>query len=162
MIFRKSNGFTLVELMVVVIIMGILAAVAFPLYGRFIEKGDLADAKTLLTTVNQNIARNKLELFNHSTGSNSSSEDDGSRNAITEAINEAVKASSTNIGNKFTFAVNDCSDVQCKKYYLYANPIMSGRQKAVWMDNNGMAYICEKRDISEVSNPAEDSTCEKN
>jgi len=40
---RKTKGFTLVELMIVVAITGILASVAYPSYLQFVQKAQCAD-----------------------------------------------------------------------------------------------------------------------
>jgi type IV pilus assembly protein PilE len=47
----KQNGFTLMELMIVVAIVGILAAIAYPSYSEYIKKARRAEAKALLIQI---------------------------------------------------------------------------------------------------------------
>lgn len=51
MIQKPSRGFTLIELMIVVGIVAILAAIAVPNYARFVERGRRAEARELLMRV---------------------------------------------------------------------------------------------------------------
>ena len=44
----KSNGFTLIELMITVAIVGIIAAVAFPSYQNYVRQSNRAVAKAIL------------------------------------------------------------------------------------------------------------------
>ena len=48
---KKRTGFTLVELMIVVIVVGILAAAAIPIYSRVMDRARASEGKALLGTV---------------------------------------------------------------------------------------------------------------
>jgi prepilin-type N-terminal cleavage/methylation domain-containing protein len=48
---KKKAGFTLIELMIVVIVVGILAAAAIPIYSRVMDRARASEGKALLGTV---------------------------------------------------------------------------------------------------------------
>lgn len=54
-----QEGFTLVEMMVVIIIVGILAAVAVPLYTGYVEKSKITEATSIIGAI---ITSEKLEM----------------------------------------------------------------------------------------------------
>lgn len=48
---NRNKGFTLIELMVVVAVLGILAAVAFPSYQQYVLRSNRAEGQALLSNV---------------------------------------------------------------------------------------------------------------
>jgi len=57
------KGFTLVEILIVVVIIGILATVAIPTYFKYVERGYASDAKVQIKNILQN-----AELYRQETG----------------------------------------------------------------------------------------------
>ena len=54
---HQHQGFTLIELMIVVAIVGILAAIAYPSYAEYIRRGHRADARAGLLQAQQYLER---------------------------------------------------------------------------------------------------------
>jgi prepilin-type N-terminal cleavage/methylation domain-containing protein len=57
-----KKGFTLLELIVVIIIIGILGSIGFTQYARVVEKGRVAEAKVVLGQVRGSQESYKLEM----------------------------------------------------------------------------------------------------
>jgi prepilin-type N-terminal cleavage/methylation domain-containing protein len=54
---RKQGGFTLLELMIVVAVIGILAMIAYPSYSDYVRRGKIAEATSTLMNVRSGMER---------------------------------------------------------------------------------------------------------
>ncbi|WP_282041534.1 type IV pilin protein [Halomonas alimentaria] len=65
---RRSAGFTLIELMIAVAIIGILASIAYPSYTRYVERSLRADAQAGLMEASQILERCYTSSYQYNGG----------------------------------------------------------------------------------------------
>lgn len=114
---QKENGFTLIELMIVVAIVGILAAVAYPSYTGQMAKGRRSDARVQLVSAQQWMERFYSESYSYST--------DSAGNAVSAAFNAQPFSQSPRTGEGkavYTLSVASTSSI----YTLTATPVAGG------------------------------------
>lgn len=58
---RPAPGFTLIELMIATVVVGVLAAIALPTYGAYVERSHRAEAKSRLLEAAQWLERHRAE-----------------------------------------------------------------------------------------------------
>jgi type IV pilus assembly protein PilE len=88
MVQKSQNGFTLIELMVVVAIIGILSSIAIPSYNEHVRKGRRADAQQHLMALAQSNQQRFLDTRTYEgTSSNLIPTPDGISTYYTLAIN---------------------------------------------------------------------------
>jgi type IV pilus assembly protein PilA len=127
----KQQGFTLIELMIVVAVIGVLAAVALPQYQKYVGKSEAASALATLSALRTNVEAYTLEKGEFpDTGNNVSLKTTlGFPTTISNAISTEAGVSSA--GN-ILFTFNALAD---------ASPSVQPFELALKRDANG-GWIC--------------------
>lgn len=98
---NKNKGFTLIEMLVVVLIIGILAGIALPQYNRAVEKARIAEAKINLKAL---MDAAHVHALSGKESTNDLSEFDVHISGEFNDDNTEI------ITNNFTYYVDDCID----------------------------------------------------
>ena len=128
----RHLGFTLVEMMVAIAIIAMLASIALPSYTKYIEKGDLVNARSKMASVADVI---KTELVKKPSYLKGKTEAE-----ITDMIDGDLKA-------KYTFTTKFIMQGKQGKGYpvgirIYAEPKKSGYSYTAWVSSQGASYSC--------------------
>lgn len=112
---RYSGGFTLIELMIVVAVIGILAAVAAPSYRESVAKSRRAEVRTILLEASQWMERHYSENFRYDTNS--------AGTAVADIFPANLAQSPRDSGGAYTIAVSASAQ---RSYTLTATRVAGG------------------------------------
>lgn len=137
---RQSKGFTLVELLVVLSIIGIMAAVGFPAYNDYVQRSHRVDLQAHLMQLASNLERYKSQQMSYT--------------GVTLAmVNSNVAVYPTAGTAKYNLALTLTPAAAPTSWSLTATPVSAGTQAgdgALRIDSQGRRCW----------NPASDTTCD--
>jgi type IV pilus assembly protein PilE len=117
------QGFTLIELMIVVAIVGVLASLAYPAYTGQLARGKRADARVQLATAQQWIEKFYSENYNYAT--------DTAGNAATTAFNAQPFSTSPRAGDgAAVYTISLTVAATSQSYTVTAVPLSGGSMAA--------------------------------
>lgn len=145
---RQTQGFTLVELMIVVAIIGILAAIAYPSYNHYIERGHLTDAYAELVDINNAIKTERVRT----PGSLSS------QAGLESRVSGLFKK--PDLTARYDITVDMPDESSSTRYNLVVTPKAGrGYTLALWVNSIGEAYRC--RSATSAKSYQTEGECER-
>lgn len=125
---QKSEGFSLIEMMVAVLILGILATIAMPVYTRYVEEGHLLNAKAALIQMQSTVKKHLIA-------------DPSLKGASNQQITDAIAVVDASVKEKY-----DIQAVSGEKLIVAVPKANTGYQRAVRIDGFGNVLFCDDAD----------------
>lgn len=123
---KTSAGFTLIEMVIVVAIIGILAAIAVPSYSYYVERTNLAAAQNELVELAAEMRQRKVKnLPTYSVA------------GLTSLLN----AKRTVANGNYELESNT-TDGKINTFYIYLKPNRSGFTKSLYITAAGEVFEC--------------------
>jgi type IV pilus assembly protein PilE len=123
---KTASGFTLIELMVVVVIVGVLTLTAYPAYQSFVAKGNRAEAQSYLMDAAQ-----KQQLYFNDT------------RTYAETPSELNSAVPARVASNYDVTFNAPADAVPPVFEILATPKVGTRQAddgVLYIDSTGAKY----------------------
>lgn len=110
---KKMQGFTLIEIMIVVVIIGILASIAYPNYTEYVRRSNRAEGQAFLNDIAARQERFFAQNNRYVTANDNSGQLGlGTRNSPNDLYTVSLRARAGNVGYVLT-ATNNFNDTRC-------------------------------------------------
>ena len=108
----RGQGFTLIELMIVVMIVAVLAAIAFPSYTHYMDRGKRAEGRAMLMDAASKMEKHYGDCFRFGTAIAAA------RDCAADQVNLCGAATCSSVTGKYTLTLNGTTS----SYVLNAAP----------------------------------------
>lgn len=134
---RQTKGFTLIELMVAITIIGILAAIAVPYFGDYLQRGKLSHGISTLSQLSVQMEKAYLDFRNYANNGNCivpNRSDEYFNYSCSSNSGQDFQWRANSLDGKYTYQLDEKNE---KKTLVFNG---SSRSKDCWLIAEGSCY----------------------